>query len=70
MSNFPETPLIDFSGGPPGVVRSKNSLNSQNVAALDGSQTNTSVPLPRRRVSTHFMAGVDLPLVRVPGQIE
>jgi hypothetical protein len=70
MSNFPETPLIDFSAGAPGVVTPKNALYSQKVAALDGSQSNTGTPLPVRRVSTHFMAGVDLPLVRFPGQGE
>ncbi len=69
MSNFPETPLIDFSGVTPVVVQ-KNDLYSQDLAALEGSQSNVSQALPARRVSTHFMAGVDLPLVRFPGQSE
>ena len=66
MSNFPETPLIDGGGN----VALKNDLYSQDLAALEGSQTDTGTPLPVRRVSTHFMAGVDLPLVKFPGQGE
>jgi hypothetical protein len=67
MSNFPLTPLID---GPPGVGNpvDKNTLYPVAKAALEGSQSNVSVPLPMRRVSTHFMSGVDLPLVKFPGQ--
>ncbi len=67
MSNFPETALIDYSGVSP-RVRDKNELYSKDLAALEGSQSDVSTPLPARRVSTHFMSGVDLPLVKFPGQ--
>lgn len=92
MSNFPETPLVDYSANPaiasppadiyenPGLssldvatlggtpVANKNDLYSMDKAAVEGSQTDTTTPLPIRRVSTHFMSGVDLPLVQYPGQ--
>jgi hypothetical protein len=85
MSNFPETPLVEYTVAAPtdpydnpGVadastlspvpVSNKNDLYSLDKAAVEGSQTDTSQALPVRRVSTHFMSGVDLPLVRYPGQ--
>lgn len=70
MSNFPETPLIDYPNGvnQPGVVLDRNALYPKDLAALEGSQENVGTPLPVRRVSTHFMSGVDLPLVKYPGQ--
>jgi hypothetical protein len=64
MSNFPVTPLIAGDG----TVVPENNLYPQNLAALEGSQTDISTPLPMRRVSTHFMSGVDLPLIAFPGQ--
>ncbi|MFQ5666490.1 MAG: hypothetical protein ACE5I7_08665 [Candidatus Binatia bacterium] len=64
MSNFPEVPLIRSDGS----VTAENDLYSEDLAALEGSQADPSEPLPRRRVSTHFMSGVDLPLVAFPGQ--
>lgn len=85
MSNFPETPLVNYTVAAPtdiydnpGVadastltpvpIANKNALYSLDKAAIEGSQTDTGTALPIRRVSTHFMSGVDLPLVRYPGQ--
>ncbi|HIF98281.1 MAG TPA: hypothetical protein EYQ54_14880 [Myxococcales bacterium] len=64
MSNFPLTPLIDAAG----TVVDKNDLYPFAKAAIEGSQSDVSSPIPARRVSTHHMAGVDLPLVKYPGQ--
>jgi hypothetical protein len=85
MSNFPVTPLVDYTVAAPAdpfdnpgvadattlspVVRTnKNDLYPAAQAAVEGSQTDPSEAIPVRRVSTHFMAGVDLPLVKFPGQ--
>ncbi|MBC8188293.1 MAG: hypothetical protein H8E78_08845 [Proteobacteria bacterium] len=85
MSNFPETPLVDYTVAPPAdpfdnpgeadastlspVIRTdKNELYSVGRAAIEGSQTDPSQPIPLRRVSTHFMSGVDVPLVKYPGR--
>ena len=85
MSNFPETPLVDYSVGPPAdplhnpgepdastlspvVLASKNDLYSVGRAAIEGSQSNPADTVPLRRVSTHFMSGVDVPLVKFPGR--
>ena len=64
MSKFPVVPLIAQDG----TVTPANDLYAQDLVALEGSQTDPTQPLPRRRVSTHFMSGVDLPLVVFPGQ--
>jgi hypothetical protein len=73
MSNFPLTPLATVNNPYPGpgddlTPLSKNALYPRDLAALEGSQSDFFTPLPVRRVSTHFMAGVDLPLVPFPGQ--
>ncbi len=60
--------VADASLLSPVPIADKNSLYSLDKAAIEGSQTDTQTPLPIRRVSTHFMSGVDLPLVRFPGQ--
>lgn len=52
----------------PVVLASKNDLYSVGKAAIEGSQSNPAEDLPVRRVSTHFMSGVDVPLVRYPGR--
>jgi hypothetical protein len=87
MSNFPRTPLVDYTVAAPAdpfdnpgvedastlspVVRTnKNELYSTGFAAVQGSQSDPSDAIPLRRVSTHFMAGVDVPLVKYPGRAE
>ena len=52
----------------PVPIANKNDLYPMDKAAIEGSQLDTAQELPVRRVSTHFMSGVDLPLVRYPGQ--
>jgi hypothetical protein len=70
MSLFPRVPLVaDTNGdGIPDTRTPKNDLYPKNLAAAEGSQSDVSVGLPVRRVSTHGMAGVDLPLVKFSGQ--
>ena len=63
MSNFPNVPLIQEDG----TVTPANDLYPEDLVALEGSQTDPSIPLPRRRVSTHFLTGVDVPLLAFPG---
>jgi hypothetical protein len=64
MSKFPEVPLIRADGS----VTPENELYGEDLVAQEGSQSDRSEPLPLRRVSTHFMSGVDLPLLAFPGQ--
>ena len=70
MSLFPRVPLVqnvDPTTGQ-GTRTPKNDLYSKNLAAIEGSQSDVTSTLPTRRVSTHYMAGVDLPLVKFSGQ--
>jgi hypothetical protein len=64
MSQFPNVPLIQADG----TVTPENDLYKEDLVAVEGSQIDVTNTLPRRRVSTHFMAAVDLPLVAHPGQ--
>jgi len=70
MSLFPRVPLVrDLDGdGTPETETAKNDLYPQNKAAIEGSQADITQALPVRRVSTHGMPGVDLPLIPFPGQ--
>ncbi|MBW2389989.1 MAG: hypothetical protein JRG89_16375 [Deltaproteobacteria bacterium] len=70
MSLFPRVPLVaDTDGdGTPDTVTDRNDLYAQDLAAIEGSQSDLSKPLPIRRVSTHYMPGVDLPLIPFSGQ--
>jgi hypothetical protein len=70
MSLFPRVPLVQnvdpITGA--GTRTPKNDLYAKNLAAIEGSQSDITSTLPTRRVSSHYMAGVDLPLVKFSGQ--
>ncbi|MFP6656348.1 MAG: hypothetical protein VCB25_12035, partial [Myxococcota bacterium] len=60
--------VSDATSLSPVVLASKNDLYSVGRAALEGSQSDPSDTIPLRRVSSHFMSGVDVPLVKFPGR--
>ena len=70
MSLFPRVPLVqnvDPMTGM-GTRTPKNDLYAKNLAAIEGSQSDVTSTLPTRRVSSHYMPGVDLPLIKFSGQ--
>lgn len=56
-------PLINHDG----TIVPEEALYPVDVAAKEGSQRDPTKLLPTRRVTTHYMAGVDIPLVGFPG---